>query len=420
MTSSLHHLCFFALSLLLVACSASEQIEKLNADYGKYYAQIPAFEALPVHRLTWQEALQKVETNNLEYRELQRQSENSRYQLGRTLRSLIPMLDAGYYYNAPLRWGEGEPTRGDFNINIFFNLPQLVQLPVERYTDALNIIKADTELKSKRRELSAQLYQIFREYELLRREEQLEEEKRLADDAAQKLVLEGFAEKKRLQWGKLCRLMNDYSARWEPDATGLPVIRLADFRRRAKAPDKLFMTNISLRAEAARLQKLGVLIRFMPTAQINFFSPSLFRASGGTMDGFMRNADDIRINLNSYITLDTKLENYHDFQDVRKGEELTKELQLQHIREHKDKMESVLRSWEQYEQWRLSLRDYVRFRNSQGVPDFEEAARRHQEALEIEQSLIEQQRANLERECAAIQEYGWQEESKEQANEVQR
>ncbi len=398
-------------ALLLAGCSATKRVEELSADYKKQYEAIPAYESLPVRRISWQEALEKMEKNNLELREQLRQYDNSQHQQGRTLRSLIPLIDAGYYYNAPLRWGRGYPTQSNFNINIFFNLPQLVQLPVERYTDALTLIKADTDIRSKRRELEARLYQKFREHELLRREERLEEELFYHNETAKKLTQEGYAEKKRLQWNELCKLMNDYSARWEPEAGTLPAICLKDFRRRAQAPDKLFLANIALQAEAARLQRLGVLIRFLPTAQINFYSPSLFTASGGTMDGFMRNADDIRVNFNSYVTLDTRLETWHDYKDAKKGEELTLKLIEQTMREHKDKVATVLRSWEQYEEWKRGVQEYVAFRNAQGVGDAEEATLRHKESLDTEKALLDQERANLERECAAMQEYGWREES---------
>ncbi len=403
-----------ALLLLASACSPTQKVAELSDDYKKFYTDIAAYESLPVRRLSWQEALAKLEKGNLEYREQKRQYENSKHQRSRTFRSLIPLLDAGYYYNAPLRWGEGYPAQSNFNLNIFFNLPQLVQLPIEHYTDALAVIKADTDCKLKKRELDARLYQSFREHALLNREQALQRESSSDDETARALDEKMQAEKKRQEWGKLCALLNDYSARWEPDCKGMPTISLAHYRKQFQTPDELFLANIALQAEAARLNRLGVFIRFMPTAQINFYSPSLFTASGGNLDGFMRNADDVRVNLNSYISFDTRLERCHDYKDAKESEKLTLEMLRQNLREHKQKVESVLQSWEEYEKWELGLREYIAFRNTQGVEDMDEALARHQESQELERELIEQERANLERECGAIQEYGWRNDKPQQ------
>ncbi len=402
-----------ALLLLLTACSATERVDELSAEYQKQYTELPVYESLPLRRLSWQEALEKLHRNNLELRELNRQYENSKYRLGKTLRSLIPQLDAGYYYNAPLRWGHGYPASSTFNLNIFFNLPQLMYLPVERYTNALAIIKVDVDRRRKIRELEARLYQAFREHALTECEMRLELKKPQRIEAESRAAQEALKEKKRLAWLSLCTLLNDHSARWVPDDAGLPAIRLKDYLKRAQKPDKLFLSTIALQAEAARLNRLGLLVRFMPTARINFYSPSLFTASGGELDGFMRNADDVRINFNSYVSLDTRLELWHDYKDAKLGEELVREAITQSMKEHREKIGATLRSWRQYEDWKLGIGDYITFRNSQGVTSFEEALKRNEESLELEKSLISQERSNLERECAAIQEYGWRDETKE-------
>ncbi len=399
--------------LLLPACSVSQRVEKLSDDFREYYAKMPDYHQLPRRRISWRQALDKMLRDNLEYRELTRQLENARHRLGRTWRNLIPMLDAGYYYNAPLRWGKGYPAQSSININVIFDLPQLIQLPFERYMDTLSVIKAETDLRLKRRELEANLYQAFREQRLLARERALEQQRPGQDAAARRKARDVHEEKERQAWSKLCVLLNDYGARWEPDDAGLPSIRLDEYRRRAQAPDKLYLATLALQAEAARLQKLGTGIRFMPMANINFYSPSLFTYSGGHSEGFMRNTDDIRINLNSYISLDTRQEQFYDYKDAVAGEKMIIEAIHQNMREHREKILSVLKSWELYEEWKLSMRDYIAFRNRRGVSGFQEAESRHQESMELEKTFISQERANLERECGAIQEYGWLHEESE-------
>ncbi len=399
--------CSLLLTLLCVACSPSKQIAELSGEFREEYTKLPDYGTLPQKRISWAEALEKMQKGNLEYLQTQQEYTKARRQVSRVWREFIPMLDLGQYYNAPLKWGSGEPAQNNFNINFIFNIPGLVTLPVEHYTDALTAIKADTDCKLKRRELEARLYQCFCEYELMEREKALEDEKAGVGESQKWFKQEEFARKQRAQWSKLGQLLNDHSARWEPDTRDMPKVDIAAYRKCTEAPDELLLAVMALQYEASRLTKLGAALSFAPSVYVNFFSPSLFSSTAGEMGGFMGNGEDVRVSLNTYMRLDTKLDMYHDYMHAAAAHDLTRKQLSQQMVEHKEKLVLLMESWEEYRSWKESVGDYVAFRNRQGVSDAEEALRRHQESVEVEQNLIEQQRANLERECALLQEYGW-------------
>ncbi len=121
----------------------------------------------------------------------------------------------------------------------------------------------------------------------------------------------------------------------------------------------------------------------------------------------MKNADDIRVNLNTYVQLDTKGEIYHDYQIAKEDHELTAQSLTQKMMEHKEKIHRVLKSWEEYEEWKRTVNEYVAFKNKQGVSSAKEGIELQKESLEIEKLRLDQETSNLERECAFIQEYGW-------------
>lgn len=65
-----------------------------------------------------------------------------------------------------------------------------------------------------------------------------------------------------------------------------------------------------------------------------------------------------------------------------------------------------MRSWKEYGDWRHAMEEYVAFRRAQGATDPESARKMHAEAVSMQKSILDQDRKNLDRECALIQEYG--------------
>ncbi len=128
--------------------------------------------------------------------------------------------------------------------------------------------------------------------------------------------------------------------------------------------------------------------------------------SGGNMSGFAQGMKDVRVSLNLYTELDTRLETWQEYQSAKESHELlVNQLKIK-MYAWREKMRLVMESWAQYEEWRGAMEEYISFRRRQGAQDAEGLLDMHRESLKIQQELREQERKNAERVGALIQEYG--------------
>ena len=124
------------------------------------------------------------------------------------------LVAVGYYFNTALMKSEGRSYSdySNFDVNIIFSLPDLMRLPVDRYTRSLVLFKAEKDLEQKRRELVARLWQTSREAGLEQRKRGTEDastESRLAD---RQLKERERALQSREKTQALGARLNDYSA----------------------------------------------------------------------------------------------------------------------------------------------------------------------------------------------------------------
>ncbi|MBQ3240332.1 MAG: hypothetical protein IJB00_04015 [Akkermansia sp.] len=117
-------------------------------------------------------------------------------------------------------------------------------------------------------------------------------------------------------------------------------------------------------------------------------------------------AEDVRLDMNSYFSLDTRLTTWDEHQTARAQHELLVQQLKQKMYEHREKIALLMRSWKEYGDWRRAMEEYVAFRRVQGATDPESARKMHAEAVNMQKSILDQDRKNLDRECALIQEYG--------------
>ena len=154
------------------------------------------------------------------------------------------------------------------------------------------------------------------------------------------------------------------------------------------------------------MTKLGVGLQYLPNVHLNFYSPTLFSVTGGSTEGFMNGAEDVRVNLNIYTQLDTRLDIWSQWAEAKENYKLVEQELTQQMYEYRNKMELLLDSWKTYDDWMRSTQAYIAFRRSQGVCDAKSVQEIHQEDLALQKDLLDQAKKNLERECALIQEYG--------------
>lgn len=390
---------------LLVSCSVTKMVQDKQQQLTKQYQAMPDFESLPVRVISWQQAWAMLERNNSDLQEAQRRLQEAKYEEARVFYDFIPMVDFGKYYNMGLfRRNNAYSDTNEFSFNVIFTLPSLMHLPIRKYTAALSVFKAEKDVELKRRELQAKLYKFFREEELAagaaRREESLPPEQRSLQ--AEKTTLE-----RRSSCLELCSLLNDYSARWQPYTACMPRVSVKDYQQKIKTPDELTVVQMALMVEAARLRKLGVAIESWPQVNIDFYSPSLFYNTGGHMGGLMSGTKDMRMSLNFFLSLDTRGRLWHDKQMAEAEYRAVQEQIQQKMWQHKEKMALLLQSWQQYNAWRQAMESYCAFRQEQGAATAEEWGKRRMEILQLQEEFAAQDKQNLERECALLQEYGF-------------
>lgn len=392
--------------LLFTGCTVEQRVESARLNLLEEYQAITDWEKLPERPLSWQQALIMLE-NNLELRQAQLNILEAEQQRDRVYRDFIPLINIGHYYSAALLQGNNSAhSSSAFDVNILFNIPAVTRLPIDHYTHSLALFKAEKDLELKRRELTAKLWEIFRKHDLTRREYAVEDSSPEARQADQQLKAEERELEQRDSTRELCALLNNYSARWQPMTGTLPDISWQKYKKLARVPDELTQTMMALTLESARLQKLGVGLQYLPDIHINFYSPSLFTSSGGTTEGFFSGGQDVRMNLNIYQELDTRMEIWSQWAMAKENYKLVQQELTHQMHEYRHKMQLLLDSWKTYERWKLSTQSYMRFRSNQGACEPEAITELHNEEIALQKEILEQEQKNVERECALIQEYG--------------
>lgn len=397
---------FFA--LLAASCSAPKRVENARAQLEEQYRALPDYEALPVRALTWRQAHAMLLEHNAEYAQAQLALAEARRQEQAVYRNLIPSIHFGYYYSRALfhnqgGWGDNG---GQMDVNVIFNLPDLLSLPVEKYTRSLATYKAEQDCRQKQRELEAKLYLLFLEEAREHKASDSADAAWEPQEAAREKRRQAQDQRQRERWGKVCALLGNYQARWRLAADSLPPADVGDYREKVSAPGELTQVAMALELEASRLRKMGVALRYWPSTQVNFYSPSLFNMSGGNMGGFMEGVEDVRINLNLYQELDTRLEGWQEYQSSKEAHRLLQEQLALKMYEWREKMRLVMESWSEYREWRQAVESYMAFRRSQGEQSPADMLRLHQEMIKLDQELRDQETKNAERIGALIQEYG--------------
>ena len=395
-----------ALLLVLPSCSVEQRIGDAREDLMEKYHNLPKWQSLPVKEIGWEKALALLE-NNLELQNARLQVKKAKQDRDDVYKDFIPLVDLGYYFNTALLKSNSYYSRdSSFDVNVIFSLPAITRLPIDHYTRSLALFRAEKNLELKRRELVARLWQVFRQNELDRNRREMEDAGTDTLTADMKLRRHERELQDREQSQRLCALLNDYTARWVPKPSTLPKVNWQNYRKLALVPDELTQTKMALILESARLRKLGVGMRYLPNVRLNFYSPTLFSISGGSTEGFMSGAEDIRLNLNAYMQLDSRLETWSDWAIVKENYHLVQQDLTRQMYDYRNKMELLVDSWKAYDEWLTSTRAYIEFRRSQGVCDPQSVQELYKEDLQLQKEIQDQAAKNLERECALIQEYG--------------
>ena len=64
-------------------------------------------------------------------------------------------------------------------------------------------------------------------------------------------------------------------------------------------------------------RQYSIALRYLPTLNLNLYSPSLFSSSGGTYSGTFLDMDDTKLNMSLSYSFDTQLRTWNNYRDSK-------------------------------------------------------------------------------------------------------
>ncbi len=391
----------------LVACSIDQRLEKVSAQVEGMYAEARNWDELPVRTITWQQACELISLHNLELKKTRNTIEDADREALSVYTDMIPGVSYYGYLSSTLD-KLSETTKGEndinSNVNVTFTLPALTQVPYRVYSAKVKSFAALKSLEGKERELISQLYQAARMRQIEHKKAALEEAPK---DEAEELKRQQEVRKANVQhWQNVCKILGKSDARWEILPQSLPDIRWEDYVGKLDKLDPLVVCNYAMQLEQARMAQYGIALKYLPTINTSLYSPSLFSSSGGTYSGTFLSGEDTRINLSTSYTLDTDLRTWNSYQRSKEQYELACRTVSDSLREHKAKVDTLRKSYMEYQQWRSFMKKRIAFTEQMTAENAEQYIEREKAVLALKKEVLAQESTAVESEAALILQYG--------------
>lgn len=401
-------LCCATVCSALTGCSLSGHLERASADLERQYAETKAWDELPLHSISWEQALAMLRRNNAELQEAQRAIDRAERDALSVYTDLIPNVTYYSYANKAIADLTNTWSKDDFsrNINVTFNIPTLTQVPYRVYATRATAYAAVKRKEGVEREQISKLYQMLRKQEISAAQKALEaQEPATEQELTAATLLRGQSDEHN-RWAETAALLGDYSARWNILPETMPHIRWAAYRDRLDKLDPLTVCLFVMKLEQARMAQYSVALRYLPTINTSLYSPSLFSSSGGTYSGSFLDSRDTKLNMGINYALDTQLRTWDTYRSNKENYEKAKLEVATALIEHKDKVAALRRSMDDYTAWLGYMHkrmDYLRHAPVQTAAEFLE---HRQELLRMERELLNQESQGVESEAALVLEYG--------------
>lgn len=117
-------------------------------------------------------------------------------------------------------------------------------------------------------------------------------------------------------------LMGNMDAQWLVRPETMPRVDWRKYKSASRHLDLLVVTMVAMELEASRLQVLNAKMKFFPSVDINFYSPTLFSSTGGTYQGFFAGAGDMQVNMSLREELDTRLTSWFQYKTAKENHDL--------------------------------------------------------------------------------------------------
>lgn len=388
----------------LQSCSLQERMNTVTADIARQYADIETWEKLPVRTISWNQAVAMMKRNNISYIQMQNSIEQAERDELSVYTDLIPGVSFYSYFTQSLGDFARQVNSNNFSnsVNLTFYLPTLTQVPYRVYASKATTYASIMALKGKERELIASLYTLQRTRELSRR--QLELAKQKPDTEPDYLLKKKTDE--AAQWMELATLLGDFSARWQILPSSVPHFRWSAYRPLTDKLDELVLCKYAMELEQARMQQYSIALTYLPTINLNLYSPSLFSSSGGTYEGTFLDKDDTKLNMSFTYSLDTKMSTWNSYRRSKENYELRKRATTASLIDLKQKMKTLRASLDEYYAWKGFMNKRIEHLSTAPAANAAEFLENENTLHSMKQELLQQENSVIESEAALILQYG--------------
>lgn len=392
------------LLLLLTGCSLTERLDKISSNIADQYADTRTRETLPIRTISWNQAVAMMKRNNVDYiRTLKTIEKSERSELS-VYTDLIPGLTYYSYFTKSI----GDLTTGvnndelTRNLNVTFFLPSLTQIPYRVYAAKAGTYAAIKALEGKERELISQLYVQQRKQDLAARRRELESQKAKPESAG----APGIDNNEEKEWMELCSLLGDYSARWRILPASVPMFKWSRYSKCTGKLDELIVCKLALELEQARMEQYSIALTYLPTINLNLYSPSLFSSTGGTYSGTFLDTDDTKLNVSLNYTFDTKLRTWDRYCDSKETYELKQRETAAKLVELKHNLQALHKSMDEYYAWRSYMTKQIEHLRTAPTSNAAEFLENETALYNMKMELLNQENVAIESEASLILQYG--------------
>ena len=390
--------------LSLQSCSLQERLDSISSDINQKYADVRTWEQLPIRTISWNQAVAMMKRNNIAYIQVQNTIEKAERDEMGVYTDLIPGVSLYSYFTRSLGDLTKQVNSNDFanSVNITFYLPSLSQIPYRVYATKASTYAAHMALKGKERELISSLYSLQRKQQLSKQQAELDKQSpdtkpdylpRKKDDLA-------------AQWMEQATLLGDFSARWQILPSSVPQFRWSDYRPRTGKLDELVVCKFAMELEQARMQQYSIALTYLPSINLNLYSPSLFSSTGGTYSGTFLDKDDTKLNMSGYYSLDTKLHTWYSYRNSKENYTLRQRETTAKLIDLKQKLLTLRTSLDEYYAWRGFMNKRIEHLRTAPASNAAEFLENESTLRSMQQELIRQETAVIESEAALILQYG--------------
>ena len=399
------HLSLLVCLLALQSCSLDERLSATSAKLENQYAEVRLWDELPLRTISWQQAVAMMKRNNRDYINAQKIIEKSYRSELSVYTDLIPGVS--YYSYATKSLGDltqkynSDDIQHNFNVN--FYLPTLTQVPYRVYASKAATFAAIKAQEGKERELISKLYSYQRKQDIQNRKEKLNSQKPQIEKQAYESLKKTRAQN---QWSEIAELLGDYSARWSILPSSVPRFNWSHYRSCTGSLDSLIVCKLALELEQSRMKQYGIALNYLPTINMNLYSPSLFSSTGGTYSGTFLDMNDTQLNLSISYNLDTQLNTWERYLDSKDEYENKQREMVGKLVEYKEKLHVLKESMDEYTAWRSYMHKQMEHLRSAPAANAEEFIQTETTLQSMEQELLTQEEAAVESEAALILQYG--------------